>query len=257
MTRFDCAAVDELDAAYTLGAVAPGEARAVEEHLADCRQPHAELRADLGAELVLAAALPPVTPRPELRDRLMASIDRTPQVHAASGPEQPRGAARRAPTEAPGERHGWLDWLSPGWARGVAVAAVVAVVALGGWNAALRGQLSQQDRAIALVADAVASGATAYRIAGDAGAGWLVADGQQATFIGADLTQPPSGDIMELWLIDESGTPVAAGVLDPAATLAVSRLAIPIDDYAMLAITVEDAYVDAPTSDPVMVGELS
>ena len=53
----DCAAVDELTGALTLGALEPDEARAVIVHLATCPQPHEELWALLGANAALAASI--------------------------------------------------------------------------------------------------------------------------------------------------------------------------------------------------------
>ena len=79
----DHAAVDELGAAYALDALEPDEARAVREHLATCSESHAELRALLGADQILAASLEPMEPSPALRERVMASIERTAQDRAA------------------------------------------------------------------------------------------------------------------------------------------------------------------------------
>lgn len=258
MTRPDCAAIGELDAAFALGAVEPREARAITEHLAACDEPHAELRHALSAGTVLSAALPPMQPRPQLRERLMTSIAAMPQEHRAPR-ATPRGvepARREVRGEAPAHRGGWLDWLSPGWARGLAAASLVGLVVLAGWNVALQGEISAQQRAMTAVADAISQGAAAYRVEGEAGSGWLVADEEHATFIGADLPDPGDG-ILELWLIDAAGTPVPVGTVEPADELAVARLERPISGFTTFAITVEEEYVEAPTGTPIMVGTLS
>src|SRR5690349_9685671 len=127
--RISCAAVDELAAAYLFGAAERDEERAVTEHLASCREPHAELRDGLGGDL-LAMGLEPIEPRPELRDRLMATVARTRQDHVTG---------REVVTAAP--RRGAFDWLTAGWARGMVAAAAVVVIALGAWNIGLQGQL--------------------------------------------------------------------------------------------------------------------
>lgn len=257
MTRLDCAAVDELDAAYALGAVPEDEARAIEEHLAACEEPHAGLRVALDVDGIMVGSLAPIEPRPQLRDRLMATIAATPQAAALPAPATPAPPVAVAPPrpQPVEQRRGWLEWLSPGWARGLAAAALVGVVALGGWNAVLQGQLSDQRRAMDAVADAVAAGGSAYRVEGEAGSGWLVADDTTATFIGADLADP-GNRIMELWLIDADGTPVAAGVMESVDDLAIARLDQSIAGYTTFAVTLEASFVEAPTGPPVMVGSL-
>lgn len=64
---------DEL-AAYLLGALEPGEAAALEQHLADCEECRAELRWLRPAVQMLPEAVDPVEPPPELRARLMAEV---------------------------------------------------------------------------------------------------------------------------------------------------------------------------------------
>ena len=81
--ELDCAAVDELTAAYALGAVDPAEDRAISEHLATCNEPHDDARAVLDGAATVAASLEPVSPSAGLRDRLMASVASTPQDHRA------------------------------------------------------------------------------------------------------------------------------------------------------------------------------
>lgn len=246
----DHAAVDELGAAYALDALEPDEARAVREHLATCTQPHAELRALLGAEQVLAMILEPVEPSPALRERVMASIERTAQERAAA--VQPPAAPK------PPGRGGWLDWLSPRVARPLAVAAVAALVAVGAWGVTLQSQLAERDRALRAVADAIADGETAFRVDGSAGRGYVVdTPGSGAALVVADLAALPADRIYELWLLDAAGTPVAVGTFAPSdADVAVVQLERDLAGFTTFAVTVEASRVDAPTSDPVMVAPL-
>ncbi len=249
----DHAAVDELGAAYALGALEPDEARAVAEHLASCTEPHTEVRSLLGAEQVLAMSAEPVQPSAALRERVMASIERVPQEHAALPP--PRRPARAEPRE----RRGWLDWLSPRVVRPLAVAAVVALLAVGAVGLNLQSQLAERDRALRAVADAIASGQTAFRVEGDAGRGYVVdTPGDGAALVVADLASLPADKIYELWLLDAEGTPVAVGTFTPSeAEVAVVQLERDLAGYAVFAVTVEASRVDAPTSDPVMVAPLT
>jgi anti-sigma-K factor RskA len=233
--RLDCQAVDELDAALALGAVPADEAGAAAAHMATCREPHAQLRAFLGAGELLAMRLEPVQPSPRLRDRVMATI-----------------ATNGAP------RHGWLEWLSPRVARPLAVAAVVALVAVGAWNLSLQSQLNQRDRALRAVADAISGGEVAYRIEGSAGGGYLVdTPGAGSALVIGGLEALPSDRLYELWLLDAAGTPVAVGTFTPSGD---AVAVVPIDrnltGFATFAVTVETQRVVAPTGAPVMAGSL-
>jgi anti-sigma-K factor RskA len=247
--RFDCQAFDELDAALVLGAVTLEEARAALDHLATCDQPHERLRELLGASEALAMSLDPVVPDPRLRDRVMASIERMPQEHRA---------APGVVTPPPGERGaGLLAWLSP--RRPLAVAALVALLAVGGWNLSLQTQIAQRDRALLAVAEAISGGEVAFRVDGSGGRGYVVeTPGTGAALVIADLASLPSDKLYELWLLDAAGTPVAVGTFTPGSdALAVVRLDRDLTGFTTFAVTVEAERVDAPTSTPVIVGDIT
>ena len=245
-----CDRADELGAAYALGALGADEAHAVEQHLASCVEPHAELRDMLGADQALAASLEPVAPAAALRDRLLATVARTPQEHRSEVPA--------APAVDEPERRGWFDWLSPRLSRPLAAAALVALLSVGAWNLSLQSQLSQRGRALRSVADAIAGGGVAFRVDGSAGRGYVVdTPGSGAALVVAGLTSLPADRLYELWLIDASGRPVAVGTFVPSdgsvAVVAVDRDLI---GYATFAVTVERQRVAAPTGTPVMIGDL-
>ena len=248
--RMTCHDVEELAAAFALGAVDPDEEAAVRAHLADCGQPHPEVRDALGAGLVMAESLEPVAPSAALRDRLMATIERTPQALAGTVTEEPASTAGR---------RGWLDWLSPRIARPVALAAVAALVAVAAWNLSLQSQLGQRDAALRAVASAISGGETAFRVEGDAGRGYVVdTPGEGAALVVTDLAALPADRLYELWLIDTTGTPVAVGTFtttDDAVT--VVPLERDLTGFTVFAVTVEAERLDAPSSsDLVIVGEL-
>lgn len=250
--RLDCQAVDELDAAFALGALPPDEARGVVDHLATCSEPHAQLRAFVGAGEVLAMSAEPVPPSAELRERVMASVARTPQEHGA------RPANAPAQDWAAGPRS-LLSWLSPSVARPLAVAAVVAVLAVAGWNVALQSQVGERDRALRAVAAAISGGEVAFRVDGAAGRGYVVeTPGSGAALVVADLASLPANRIYELWLLDAAGAPVAVGTFTPGAEpLAVVPIDRDLTGFATFAVTVEAGRVTAPTAAPVMVGKLA
>ena len=242
--------VDELAGAFALGALDGDEMAAVRAHLATCDQPHAELREAFPAAEVLAASLEPVEPSPALRDRLMGTID---GLAPASRP------AVIAEAKPPRPRTGWFDWISPRVARPLAVAAVVAAIALGALNVGLRSDLDKRDAALRAVAAAIANGQTAFRVDGSAGRGYVVdTPGVGASLVVADLKALPVDRLYELWLLDAAGTPVAVGTFtDTSGAVAVLPVEKDLSGYATFAVTVEATRVDAPTTTPVMVGDLT
>ena len=225
--------VDELSAAFALGALDAAEARVVAEHLASCPEPHTEARAALGAGAALAMSLEPVEPSRELRDRLMRTIAPAPMAPAPAA-AQPRLA-----------RGGWRDRLLVPLA---AVAAAV-VIALGAWNVSLQSQLAQRDQALRAVADAIAGGQAAFRVEGNAGRGYVVdTAGSGSTLVVADLAGLPADKLYELWLLDAAGTPVAVGTFTPSATEpAVVHIEKDLTGFTTFAVTVESERVDSPT----------
>lgn len=245
--EMNCSEVDELAVAFALGAMDPGEEIALRAHMDACDQPHPAVQEALSAGLLMAASLDSVTPRPALRDRLMATIDRTPQEHM--------GLITSTP---PAARHSWLDWLSGGLARPLAVAAVVALLAVGAWNLSLQSQLGQRDAALREVASAISGGDAAFRVDGSAGRGYIVdTPGAGAALVVADLSKLPADRLYELWLIDASGTPVAVGTFNPIdAALVVIPVERDLTGYATFAVTVEAQRVAAPSASPVMIGDL-
>ena len=239
--------VEELAGAFALGALDPDDDAAMRAHMADCREEHPEVESALGAGMVMAESLEPAGPSAALRDRLMATIERTPQTH-----RQPVAAP------PPSSRHGWLDWLSPRVARPLAVAAVAVVIAIGAWNVSLQSQLGQRDAALRAVANAISGGEVAFRVTGDAGRGYVVdTPGEGAALVVADLRALPADRLYELWLIDAGGTPVAVGTFTSTdGEVAVVPLERDLTGYAVFAVTVEAERSVAPSGTPVMVGEL-
>ena len=250
--KMTCNDVEELAAAFALGAMDPDEEAAVRAHLDDCQQEHAELRAALGAGIVMAESLEPVAPSAGLRDRLMATIERTPQAH------RPAVSPSTTPAAAPVKRRGWLDWLSPRVARPVALAALAALVAVGAWNLNLQAQLEQRDAALRAVADAISGGQTAFRVEGEAGRGYVVeTPGEGAALVVTDLAALPADRIYELWLLNPAGAPVAVGtVTSTEDAVAVVQLERDLTGFSFFAVTVEAERVAAPSGEPVILGPL-
>ena len=250
--QYACADVDDLAGALALGAVDADELRAAREHLASCAQPHGELRSLLGADAALAAGLEPIQPSANLRDRLMTTAAETPQDRAVTATAPLAGPTTEAQPER--ARRGWLDWLSPNVARPLAVAAVVAMVALGIWGYSVSSQLNEQRDALRAVADAIAAGEPAHPVEGSAGRGFVVdTAGAGSSFVVTDASALESNELYVLWLIGPEG-PVDVGAFQPSDSGAVVAVDQDLSGFDTFAVTVEAERVDAPTGAPVMQG---
>ncbi len=238
-----CETVDELSAAYAVGALDPAEERAVSEHLATCRAPHAEARAALDSAALLAASLEPIEPSAGLRSRVMATVAATAQEHRATlsaAPVTSIGSAGRP----------W--WTTSRIPMAIAAVALAAAVGLGAWAAQLSGQLGDRDAALR----AVAADDAIHAASGSAGKGWVIETDGRAMFMADDLAALPAGHLYELWLISADGVPEAVGTLEDPRGVALVTLDSPLEEARAFAVTVESARVEAPTSDPVIVAPL-
>ncbi|HUQ44517.1 MAG TPA: anti-sigma factor, partial [Candidatus Limnocylindria bacterium] len=236
-----CSDVLELSGSFVLGALEPDEMDAVREHLAVCPEAHAEI-AELGGVVpALFEAVDLVAPPAGLRDRIMtaAAADTqrvaAPQLasDAARGVESPPATVKpfapaadtqreRYPVAAATQRRGWdlgALFRRPIWA-GVAMAAVVGVIALGAWNVQLRGDLDNlaayRGGVVAVIDAAARPGAqlavltTPDASGGPSGLAAVGGDGAVALVM-RDLAPTTGTQVYETWLIGADGKPVAIG----------------------------------------------
>jgi anti-sigma-K factor RskA len=243
MTTMRCDDVDELAAAYALGAVDPAEERAISEHLATCREPHAEARSLVATASALPTAAEPVAPSSALRARLMTTIAETPQDHRpAAEPVAPRA----------GEAAGRPWWRLAPLSTGLAAVGLAAVIGLGAWNVTLNQRLADRDAALRAVAAADA----AYAVSGSAGSGWVLETDGRAIFLADALAALPADRIYELWLIGPDGDPVDVGTVTAADGLTLVELERELGPATTFAVTIEAERVSSPTSEPVLVASL-
>ncbi len=249
-TQFDidCRTLDEIAAAYGLGAVDAHEADAIERHLDGCAHPHADAR-----ELIAAASVVPMTleraiPSNGLRGRLMATIAETPQEHRVAALAPAPRAAVIEPMTVP--RRPW--WQLGSMPSAVAAVGLAAAVGLGAWGISLNGELAERDAALR----AVASADAAYVAQGDAGRGWVIETGDRAIFIADGLAELATDQLYELWLMDADDNAVAVGTLTDTDGVALVTLERDLDDAATFVVTVETERVEQPTTAPVLVAAL-
>ena len=228
--------LEEAIAAFALGAIddAPRveTERALLEHLAgcaSCRELFTDLR-EVAADLALSAE-PRAVPK-AVEERLLEAIrERRPQV------------------ERPGRRRSVLT-------RAGALAVAAAIVGLFAWNVQLSERVSDaRSRSKQVVQALSLLGSTGARTASlDAGRGDLVFVYRkgEAVLVGHDLETPPSGRVLQLWLM-RSGMPTSVGVFRPSDGLVVFPVHADATGFDRVAITVEKGPrgAKAPTAAPV------
>lgn len=258
-----------LAAAYVLGALEPAEEAAVREHLRTCPEPHDEF-AELGGVVPYLAELPGlelVEPPASLRDRIMAAAaadlaERTTAAPAVPGPpvaSPPAVATVAPPAAAPGstvqfpsaaeraERGTRRGAGSLGWAA--RIAAVVAIVVLGGWNLVLQGQLSDArayDRAVAAVIDAAGKPGsqvvvlTPTKDSRGAGIAAVEPDGSVVMAM-RDLPATAGTQVYETWVIVGKSAPVPVGsfTVGPTGTAALTTQPVPTPPGSTIALSLE------------------
>lgn len=242
--KLACESVDELAAAFALGAVDRDEERAVSAHLSTCPKRHPEAHSLLAAGQILPRSLDPVAPSDGLRARLMATVAETPQEH-----RMPQRAAVERPSRTERARPWWQFSPIP---SALAAAGLVAAVGLGAWAVNLNGELAERDAALA----AIASADAVHAISGAAGSAVLVETDDSAIFVANDLADLPAGRLYQFWLIDAGGTPLPAGTLDDADGVVLATLERELGSATTFAVTLERTAVDAPTSAPIMAGDI-
>jgi len=247
----NCTTVNELAAAYALGAIEADEERRVAEHLSTCGQQHSDVRSMIEAAALVPVSLEPVAPSAALRGRLMATIAQTPQENAVPAtPAQAPQPRAPQPIRSAEPRRPW--WQLAPLPASLAAVALAAVVGIGSWNISLNQQLGDRDAALR----AVASADAIFAAQGTAGAGWVIESGEQAIFMAEDLLDLPADQLYQLWLIDGDNAPVAVGTVSDTDGVALVTLERDLGSATTFAITVESERVDAPTSEPVLVASL-
>lgn len=233
--------VDELVAAYSLGAVDTAEAALVRRHLPDCVECQDTLLRMTEVVAVLPLSLEEIEPPRELRDRILSGIAATDARPAAAAPRI------LADTEPAGK----LLFLRrvPNWAP-VAAAAVL-LAAMFGWN------LSLQNRPT-VTASYAQQASLVDGSHSPVGSVTYMKDRHVAFVAFNTLTAPAAGKTYELWVIPAGGKPQAAGVFlpdpDGSKVLVLNRA---IGHGDTVAVTEEaPGGVTQPTGAPVITAQL-
>ena len=244
MTALSCEQAEPLLGAYALDALTAPEAADVSDHLKTCsehRQAADELRRTVS---LLSLAVDEREPSPQLRDRIMTSI------HSAS--REPLPTAASGPVVVPIRRAPRL----PRWAPPRALVAMAAGVLLALGIGSLAGYR------IGHTAGPGSNQAVAYQFKGSVLAPTAQAslvylpDRQQAVLAVKGLPQLDPGQVYEMWLVDSRGVASDEGVTTaPDGKIAV-QMDADLSKYRQFAITIEPGERQAPSTLPVLQGNL-
>jgi len=247
---------DELKAnaaGYVLGILDREEHLAFESHLMECSECAAEvasLRPVVGA---LATAVPQVTPRVELRDRVLNAA-------TESGPTQPADALQtRSSGRGEWKWSGALTWLPIAAAIVIAIGAGIYVARLQRQISDLQARFDQAQAMTAVLAapDLARIDLQGQATAPDARARALWSRSRGLVFTAANLPPAPAGKAYQVWVVTAQA-PISAGllVLDPGGVGTQFYTTPPdIAPPVAVAVTLEPAGgVPAPTGDRYLVG---
>jgi hypothetical protein len=221
-----CAEVSDLAAGFVLGALEPAEADAVRLHLASCPEAHAEVAALGSVAPALFEIVELVEPSAGLRDRILAAAgaDRQriadTQVGPDARPVEPPVAIDRQRVPGVQPRARGIGLFRRSMWTPVAIAAALAVVALGAWNIVLQTQVADlaayRNGVVEVLDQAARPGSQLAVLAAPAGAtgpsglAAVAADGSVAMVL-RDLKPTTGSQVYEAWLIGVDGAPVPIG----------------------------------------------
>ncbi|MGW0683897.1 anti-sigma factor [Streptomyces sp. NPDC002754] len=236
-----------LTGAYALHALSDDERADFEQHLAHCEacaQESAELAAT-AARLGLATT---VTPRPDLRGKVLRRITTVRQ----ESPREP--ALSRA-----GRTAGTKGRLLSRWALAACFAAAAALGGTAVWQHQRAEDAQEQARQAEAGNDQIAAvlaapdAKTGSAKLGDGADGTVVVSKSRdrAVFIASGMARPPQGKVYQLWY-DDGGTMRSAGLMDTNRRDQAVLLSGAVDEASGMGITVEPAGGSKqPTTDPV------
>jgi len=206
----------DLAAAYVLGALEAADMAAVREHLATCPESHVEFER-LGGVVPYLLDTPDlelIEPPASLGDRIMAAAAADLTTRGAA-PEPERTIAFPSAPERKTRARSRTRQLN--WA--MRIAAVVAIVALGGWNLLLQNELGaarRYDQAVASVISAAAQpGSQTVVLAPTednqaSGIAAILPDGSIVLAM-RGLPATKGTEVYETWVIVGSAAPVPVG----------------------------------------------
>ena len=262
-----CDEARDLAASFVLGALSDAEMDAVREHLASCPEAHEEV-AELGGVVpALDAAVPLMEPPSALKERIMtaAAADLDARRERTIEPPAPTTAGA-APVQAPSAEPIPIETVRRrSWTWVAGIAAVLAIVVLGGWNLSLQRQLDSAQAYQTQVANVLAAASqpgalTAVMSApsgrGPNGLAAVTSDGRMRIAM-RDLSPTSGEEVYEAWMIlpDTAPAPVGGFTVGADRSGYLETDGLPTQPGIILALTREPRPgMTAPSGDPVSVG---
>jgi anti-sigma factor RsiW len=223
--------------AYALGALPEAQSTTVRDHLSGCRECRAELEWLRASVDALPASVPQIEPPPELKARVMQSVDAEAELLRAAGERADR-------PERPERRRRWWS-LAPVLTGPVRIAAVVAAAVIAVLVLVLSGSGSGTRTIQAhLTGPAQSAGARAS----------LRVSGPRAQLVLTGLPAPAANHVDEVWVQRGSAAPVPAGTfVIRTGSVEVTR---PVRSGDHVLVTVEPGRGSrAPTTAPFIVAK--
>ena len=255
MNGMDQERFEDLKDAYVLGALPEEQRLEFEQYLLTNPDLQAEVD-ELGAVAGLLAFSPQQQePSPELRRRIMDSVEAEavdPRVH-------PQGYPR-------GTRKSWFArlWEAVGLRDLALGVAAMLVVGLFSWSMLLQGEVrdlqgrvqglqgqvqdqSQGPQMIALGGAGTEQGARAELV---------TLEGDRAVLVAENMPPVPEGKTYQIWVI-KGDTPQPSGLFEPKGDSIAAVVEKPVEGADAVAVTVEpEGGSKKPTTDPMLVGEV-
>jgi anti-sigma-K factor RskA len=204
VSRFDGRRLDcehTLDAgAWVLRALPDDEAAVFAEHLDGCAFCQAEVTELQAVVDALPMAAPVTAPPPELRDRIMRTVNAEAELLQASGAEADAPAQAAPIASRPGRRR-VPGFLQPGW--GLALTCCVLLAIGVGIGALVESGGGSSSRTVQANVTGAARGAKVS----------LETVGDRATLHVTGLRSPGQGRTYQVWLIHGKGAPVPTHTL--------------------------------------------
>ena len=241
--------------------------QSVREHLASCPEAHEEV-AELGGVVpALDAAVPLMEPPSALKERIMtaAAADLDARRERTIEPPAPTTAGA-APVQAPSAEPIPIETVRRrSWTWVAGIAAVLAIVVLGGWNLSLQRQLDSAQAYQTQVANVLAAASqpgalTAVMSApsgrGPNGLAAVTSDGRMRIAM-RDLSPTSGEEVYEAWMIlpDTAPAPVGGFTVGADGSGYLETDGLPTQPGIILALTREPRPgMTAPSGDPVSVG---
>jgi anti-sigma-K factor RskA len=241
-------------AGFVLGCLDPEERRAFASHLAGCAECAGEVASLRPVAGALATAVPQVTPRAELRERILSDA-------AVAGAGEGAGASLKTRPYTIQDRKSpaALMWLPLAAAVIIAVAASVYAVRLQRQIGELQARFDQAQATTAVLAapDLARIDLQGQPVAPDARARALWSRSRGLVFTAANLPPAPAGKAYQVWVVTAQA-PISAGLLtpDPGGT-GTQYYMTPVDiaPPVAVAVTLEPSGgVPAPTGERYLVG---